>query len=77
MSEPRLPKLLLDELSGCDWRLDKGGKHWKLIVNGKLAGIIPKHTKDDGNWRAPLNTRTNIRRILALTEVAHCNTVIK
>lgn len=73
MKEPRLPKELLNELAGSEWRLEYGKGHWKLFVNGRLAGLIP--SKINSSDRRPLmNTRMNIRHILRLQNVAQCST---
>jgi hypothetical protein len=63
---PRLPKMLLTELAKArEWRVEAGGKHWKLIVNGKLAGVIQRGPRSDHqNSRATVNTRSQIRNIL-------------
>jgi hypothetical protein len=70
----KLPKELLCELEGADWSLESGKGHHKLIVNGRLAGLIPSHMRTSDK-RPMLNTRTQIRRILSLANVTHCDTV--
>lgn len=64
--EPRLPPVLRSELAGVDWHWECGTKHWKLMVNGQLAGIWPKGKKGLNTYdlRPVTNTRAQIRRIL-------------
>lgn len=64
-----IPKLVLVELdeSGAPWRLGTGGKHHKLIVYGRLAGILPRGSKSAGqsnDMAAVLNMRAQVRRII-------------
>jgi hypothetical protein len=48
----------MSELTGVDWRWELGGKHWKLMVNGRQVLVWPKgkiswsHPHDLGNARA-------------------------
>ena len=63
---PRLPQLLMQELANADWHWEPGTKHWKLIVNGEMAGIWPQGQKGRNvtDRRPIINTRSQIRRIL-------------
>jgi hypothetical protein len=68
MSRPFwIPPLVQVELDGCPlpWRIrDDGGKHTKLIVGEKMAGILPRvRSRDDGGIAAK-NVRSQIRRIV-------------
>ena len=63
----RLPKTLTDILADArEWHVEAGKKHYKLVVNGRLAGVLTKGTGRQ-NYRDVLNTKTQIRRILSLT----------
>lgn len=64
-----IPKTILAELQRAEipWRLETGGRHHKLIVGGRLAGILPLGGRAEGrsaNLRAEMNLRTQVRRIL-------------
>ena len=66
----RLPGLLERELEGCGlpWRLEQGGRHVKLVVGERLAGIMPMGAKanaTDKDRRAVLNLRAQVRRVVA------------
>ena len=63
----RLPKMLTDILADArEWHVETGGKHYKLVVNGRLAGVLTKSAGRQ-NYRDVLNTRSQIKRILSLT----------
>lgn len=59
----RLPRLLAEELEGAEWSIVRGHGHNKLIVNGRLAGVLPANLTEH-DQRAIFNTRTNIRKII-------------
>lgn len=64
-----IPKLVLIELeeSGAPWRLKKGGRHYKLIVYERLAGILPyggKGLNSSADMSTELNMRAQVRRII-------------
>lgn len=64
-----IPKLVLTELeeSGAPWRLKKGGRHYKLIVFDRLAGILPygaKGLSSSADMATELNMRAQVRRII-------------
>jgi hypothetical protein len=64
-----VPKLVLEEIerSGLPWRLEKGGRHYKLIVGQRLAGILPysgKAQTQTADRSAELNMRATVRRII-------------
>lgn len=40
--DPRLRELL--DSSGFEWRLEAGGKHWKIFLGPRLATCLPKGT---------------------------------
>lgn len=66
MKKAQLPLLLLEvlEASGLDWSIEAGGKHYKLKVEGHLAGILPRGKHSSTDKRALLNTRAQIRLIV-------------
>jgi hypothetical protein len=49
--------------TGLPWSLERGGKHHKLRVAGRLAGILPRSGHSETDQRAVLNTVTQIRRV--------------
>ena len=64
-----LPKIVADEIerSGLPWRLETGGRHFKLIIADRLAGILPyggKASRQEANKRAELNMKAQVRRII-------------
>jgi hypothetical protein len=64
----RLPddlKTLLDA-SGLPWRIEDGGKHFKIMVCNRLAGILPKGpmSSDPASGRAHANMMKQIRRTI-------------
>ncbi|MEY4863790.1 MAG: hypothetical protein RLZ51_1885 [Pseudomonadota bacterium] len=64
-----IPKSVLSEIeqSGLPWRLEIGGRHYKLIVADRLAGILPysgKAQRQESDQRATLNMRAQVRRII-------------
>jgi len=61
-----IPQLILDELNSCGkpWRVDNGGKHYKLFVADRFVGIVSRGGTNEawaGKARA-LNIRAQIRR---------------
>jgi hypothetical protein len=61
--------MVLQELeeSGAPWSIEHGGRHFKLIVFGRLAGILPwggKSSRRSSDLAAELNTRAQVRRII-------------
>jgi hypothetical protein len=65
---PNAVQSALDEATtaGLHYALEDGGKHYKIRIAGRLAGIIPKGTasKDAADRRPLLNMRAQIRRII-------------
>jgi hypothetical protein len=51
------------EATGLPWCTELGGKHYKIRVAGRLAGVYPKGGHSSADNRALLNTITQIRRI--------------
>lgn len=50
------------EATGLPWSIEAGGKHLKLRVNGRLAGILSRGSKRESDQRAVRNTVAQIRR---------------
>ncbi len=45
------------------WNLEIGGKHWKIKLDGRLVGVLPKSKKmHDASGRPIKNTIAQIRR---------------
>jgi hypothetical protein len=45
------------------WNLEIGGKHWKIKLDGRLVGVLPKSKKmQDASGRPIKNTIAQIRR---------------
>lgn len=64
-----LPKEIEALLDGIPWHIEQGGRHKKLFVGGRLAGVFPNDFKPTRDRRALLNTRAQVRRaILAYQE---------
>lgn len=47
--------------TGLPWRTVPGHGHQKIELAGKLVGVVPS-SKQDGDRRATLNVRSQIRR---------------
>jgi len=63
----RLPSEIEDLLraSGQPWRVDTGSKHFKVIVGGRLAAILPKSlTRHRVKDRSHRNAVAQIRRAI-------------
>jgi hypothetical protein len=54
------------ELQSCGlpWSIESGGKHLKLRVGNKLAGIISRAGDNGGDPRAVNNCISQIRRVV-------------
>jgi len=66
---PRLPNDMREMLdaSGVDWRIETGTRHFKLVVGGKLAAILPKGKnmrKSAMSDRAHKNALAQVRRAI-------------
>ncbi len=64
----KIPKIISAELEtltkqGIANNLEIGGKHIKIFVSGKLAGVLPRGTLSNTDRRSELNIRSQIRRI--------------
>lgn len=66
MARGEIPKLVQDELDeltekGIPWSVEKGAKHLKLVVAGRLIGIFSRG-KNDRDDRTIKNLRSSVRR---------------
>lgn len=50
----------LDE-TGLPWSLNKGGRHYKLVLAGRLVGVVPFGVMNERD-RATRNTIAQIKR---------------
>jgi hypothetical protein len=59
-----VPKEIMQELGRLEvpYSIEHGGRHIKIKVNGVLAGILPQNGRFNGDMRATLNVRAQIRR---------------
>ncbi len=64
MKIPRIIQTELDSLakSGVPFRFQTGGKHHKIFIGDKFAGILPIGKIREGECRESLNIRSQIRR---------------
>lgn len=67
----KLPALIRDELDNCPvpHKVERGKRHWKIIVGGVLCGILPMNGKYT-NRRAELNVRAQIRKQIKMVQTA-------
>lgn len=65
----KLPDIIQRELDTLktSYKIVRGGKHYKLCVNGKFCGIIQSGGGSNTN-RGALNIRAQIRRAAIITE---------
>lgn len=62
------------EATGLPWSFDRGTKHIKVVLGGNLVGILPRgKTIRDGNSRAFMNLRSQIRRLARDIGGSHAN----
>ena len=63
-----IPKDVMKEIeeAGAEFEVVKGGRHYKLLIYNRLAGILPygKAAKQTSDQRAVLNMRAQVRRII-------------
>lgn len=59
--------LLQKTLDGLEvpWEINHGTRHYKLIVNGTFAAILPKGKGKDDHRRSVLNCISQVRRAAA------------
>lgn len=63
-SRPDVPPTVAKELVGITHEWTLGTRHWKLFINNRLVGIIPRGVSNEGAGRGPLNLRSQIRRFV-------------
>lgn len=65
MSLKRTCPTLYDALesTGLPWNMERGGRHLKVLVAGRLAGVIADHRGREGRSTATKNVIAQIRRI--------------
>jgi hypothetical protein len=64
----KIPKLIQDELQklekeGVPHSFEYGGRHIKIHLSGRFAGILPIGTLKGSDQRSSLNIRSQIRRL--------------
>lgn len=58
-----LPNVVLEELrKHDDWEIRPGGRHYKILINGRLAAIWPFNGGNDANPRRSHNVISYIRK---------------
>lgn len=52
------------EQTGLDWEVKPGGRHWKIVLGGRLTGILPRGSgsRQKSHLRAMKNVVSQIRR---------------
>lgn len=60
----QIDKRLKDALeqTGLPWEIERGGRHYKVKIAGKLAAIFPLGTANERERRSLLNTISQVRR---------------
>jgi hypothetical protein len=60
----QIDKRLKDALdqTGLPWAIERGGRHYKVKIAGKLAAIFPLGTANERERRSLLNTISQVRR---------------
>ena len=63
----RIPRLIEEELARIPgrWKLEHGGGHAHILVDGRLAAILPLGGGNEKDRRSMLNARAQIRRTAA------------
>lgn len=69
MSRIDVPKIVAEELKlssgrGFQSEIVNGGKHFKIFVCGRLAGVLSRGRNWNNDQRSAQNLRANIRRIV-------------
>lgn len=50
------------DATGLGWALEKGSRHMKIKLAGRLVGILPHGSGNDANYRTIKNSVAQIRR---------------
>jgi len=58
---PRLPLSIRAELEGLPWSLQRGSRHWRLMIGGTQVAVFSNDTAT-GDFRSTQNMRAYIRR---------------
>ena len=69
MSRIDIPKIVSEELQlssqrGFPSEIVNGGKHFKVFVCGRMAGVLSRGNNWNNDQRSAQNLRSNIRRIV-------------
>lgn len=69
MSKIDIPKIVAEELQlsserGFQSEIINGGRHFKVFVCGRLAGVLSRGKNWNSDQRSAQNLRSNIRRIV-------------
>lgn len=69
MSKIDIPKIVAEELQlssegGFQSEIINGGRHFKVFVCGRLAGVLSRGKNWNNDQRSAQNLRSNIRRIV-------------
>lgn len=61
---PRLPQAVLAELQGLDWKIERGAKHWLLIIGGRQVLVFGQRGLGpaSGDYGSTQNFVSAIRR---------------
>lgn len=69
----RIDPRILEALDGTSYRIVRGGRHLKIIISGRLAGIMPYGRASDGSQRGTKNIIAQIRRVKQTTQKEDSN----
>lgn len=60
-----IPREIQETLADLDqpWELKQGNRHLKIMVGGRLAGVLPHNGKCQNDRRATLNLVAQIKRV--------------
>ena len=63
----KVPREIEEFLQALDmpWEVKLGSKHIKILVNGQLAGVLPRNGKCERDRRSTLNILSQIRRVVS------------
>lgn len=62
MKPPSALKAALDE-TGLPYEIERGGRHAKIKLAGRLVGILPKGSGNEAHSRSLMNTISQVRRM--------------
>jgi hypothetical protein len=63
---PRLPRSILNELEGHQWKLKPGRRHWQIWIDGRMAALwsYGSHNLRPSGHAEGANTVASIRRAI-------------